>query len=50
MGGFDFAVKIHFESKCCGVKHRAAVLAVAQMPLDVTSDFRCQAAFQVFAN
>jgi len=50
VGGFHFAVKIDFEGKCCSVKNCAAVLAVAQMALDIARNFGCQPAFQVFAD
>jgi hypothetical protein len=45
-----FAIKIDFERECSSVKNGPAVLAVAEVALDVTSDFRGQPAFQVFAD
>jgi hypothetical protein len=44
-GSFHFAVKIDLEGQGGGVKNRAAILAVAQVALDIASDFRSQTAF-----
>ena len=49
-GWFHFAVKVNFEGKCSGIKNRSAVLAVAQVMLDLAAYFGCEPAFQIFAD
>jgi len=48
--GFDFAIKIDFQGEGCGIKDGSAVLAVAEVALNVASDFGSQPAFQIFAD
>jgi hypothetical protein len=48
--GFDFSVKIDFEGQSCSVKNSPAVLAVAEVALNVASDFGSQSAFQILAD
>ena len=45
-----FAVKINFQGEGCSVKHRTAIITEAHVLLDFTSDPRCEASLQVFAN
>jgi hypothetical protein len=48
--GFNFPVKIDFQSERCGIEDRSAVMAIAQVALDFASHLGGQPAFQVFAN
>jgi hypothetical protein len=48
--GFDFSVKIDFQSERCGIEDCSAVAAIAQVALDFAPYFRGQPTFQVFAN
>jgi hypothetical protein len=48
--GFDLPIKVDFQGEGCGVKNSPAVLAVAEVALNVASDFGGQSAFQIFAD
>ena len=48
--GFHFAVKINFEGQGGGIKNGPAVVAIAKVALNFTSDFRRQPAFKIFAD
>jgi hypothetical protein len=47
---FHFAIKVDFKSEGGGVKNGAAVIAVAQMVLNLTCHLRSEAPFKIFAN
>jgi hypothetical protein len=48
--GFHFAVKVDFEGQSRSVKHRAAVLAIAEVSLDFPADFRREPTFQILTD
>src|SRR5579864_3205443 len=46
----NFAVEVDFQGQGCGVKHSAAVGAVAEVALDFAPDFGRQPTFEILAD
>src|SRR5260221_1194226 len=47
---FHFAIEINFECEGGGVETGAAISALSQMALNLTSYLRCEAPFQILTN